>query len=78
MVHGEPYAITDNRTSHVHAKGIIPGAGFPEDYIIEHDADGRPIPKQEQTDKCGNSVCPPLARALVAANVPEMCKGEAA
>ena len=31
-------------------------------------ADGTPMPKTQQTHKCGNSVCPPIAAALVAAN----------
>lgn len=78
MVHGEPYAITDIGLRMYTPKELFRGQGFPEDYIIEKDADGRPMPKREQTDKCGNSVCPPLAKALVEANVPEMCEGVAA
>jgi hypothetical protein len=37
-------------------------------YIIDRDAEGRRITETAQQAKCGNSVCPPLARALVAAN----------
>jgi DNA (cytosine-5)-methyltransferase 1 len=37
-------------------------------YIIDHDVQGAPITKTAQVAKCGNSVCPPLARALVMAN----------
>lgn len=48
--------------------------GFPPDYIIDHDADGNPYPKCEQTAKCGNAVTPPVACALVRANLPELCK----
>lgn len=32
---------------------------------------GEPITKTAQVCMCGNSVCPPLARALVAANYAE-------
>ena len=50
--------------------------GFPVDYIIEHDAHGQPITKTAQVAKCGNSVCPPLAEALVRAQFPEACAAE--
>ena len=43
--------------------------------IIDHDADGNPYPKCEQTAKCGNAVTPPVACALVRANLPELCEG---
>jgi DNA (cytosine-5)-methyltransferase 1 len=42
--------------------------GFPDSYVIDRRADGSPISKTEQVSKCGNSVCPPMAAALVAAN----------
>jgi DNA (cytosine-5)-methyltransferase 1 len=43
--------------------------GFPDSYIIDRTAAG-PLPKTAQTRMCGNSVCPPLAAALVKANYP--------
>ena len=33
--------------------------------------DGRALSKSAQVRMCGNSVCPPLARAIVAANYSE-------
>jgi len=42
--------------------------GFPENYIIDRDSAGNPISKKEQIAKCGNSVCPDVAAALVGAN----------
>ena len=42
--------------------------GFPESYAIDKGAAGEPITKTAQVRMCGNSVCPPLARAIVAAN----------
>lgn len=45
--------------------------GFPPDYIIDRDYTGTPYPKSAQVARCGNAVCPPMARAVVAANLPE-------
>jgi len=45
--------------------------GFSEDYQIDVKLAGRRlwrITKTEQVRCCGNSVCPPIASALVAAN----------
>lgn len=42
--------------------------GFPKTYVIHRRPDGSPISKTQQVNKCGNSVCPPLAEALVGAN----------
>ena len=47
--------------------------GFPTDYIIDRDYLGRDYPKTQQVARCGNAVCPPMARAVVAANLPEWC-----
>lgn len=41
--------------------------GVPEDHR------GRPYPKSKQVARCGNAVCPPMARAMVQANFPEYC-----
>jgi len=48
--------------------------GFPEDYIIDHDYTGKTYPKTKQVARCGNAVPPPFAKALVKANLPELCK----
>jgi DNA (cytosine-5)-methyltransferase 1 len=42
--------------------------GFPTDYKIDADANGRPFPKNVQVSCVGNSVSPPVAAAIVAAN----------
>jgi DNA (cytosine-5)-methyltransferase 1 len=42
--------------------------GFPADYKIDADANGRAFPKNVQVSCVGNSVSPPVAAALVAAN----------
>lgn len=47
--------------------------GFPADYIIDRDCYGNKISRTDQVARCGNAVCPPLAEALVRANLPECC-----
>lgn len=47
--------------------------GFPFDYIIDHDYRGSVYGKTKQVARCGNAVCPPMATALVRANLPEWC-----
>lgn len=47
--------------------------GFPFDYIIDHDYRGNVYGKTKQVARCGNAVCPPMATALVRANLPEWC-----
>ncbi len=47
--------------------------GFPPDYIIDHDYHGNVYCKTKQVARCGNAVCPPMATALVRANLPEWC-----
>lgn len=68
MVKGEPYAIVDIGLRMLTPRELYRAQGFPESYIIDRGADGRPLTKTAQVRMCGNSVCPPLARALVSAN----------
>lgn len=72
-IHGEEYIIVDIRMRMLQPHELFKAQGFPEDYIIDHDADGKPYPKSEQVAKCGNAVTPPTAAALVRANLPEYC-----
>lgn len=68
---GEEYVIVDIGMRMLAPRELFAAQGFPSDYIIEHDAEGRKITKTAQVAKCGNSVCPPLAEALVRANAVE-------
>ena len=70
-VHGERYAIVDIGLRMLTPRELYRAQGFPDDYIIDRGADGRPLTKTAQVRMCGNSVCPPLSRALVAANYRE-------
>jgi DNA (cytosine-5)-methyltransferase 1 len=67
-IEGEEYVIVDIGMRMLTPRELFNAQGFPPDYIIDRDAEGRPITKTAQVAKCGNSVCPPIARALVAAN----------
>lgn len=71
-VAGEQYAIADIGLRMLSPRELFRAQGFGDDYIIDRgiDEDGREIrlTKTEQVRMCGNSVCPPVARALVEAN----------
>ncbi len=43
--------------------------GFPDTYRIEHGANGERFTKTAQIRMVGNSVSPPVAKAIVEANV---------
>jgi DNA (cytosine-5)-methyltransferase 1 len=73
MVHGEPFDIIDIGMRMLTPRELFRAQGFPDRYIIDPVVDGRPLPKTRQVSCCGNSVSPPLAEALVRANVPELC-----
>jgi DNA (cytosine-5)-methyltransferase 1 len=68
-IEGEEYVIVDIGMRMLTPRELFNAQGFPADYIIDHDAEGRPITKTAQVAKCGNSVCPPIARALVFAQL---------
>ncbi len=70
-VHGEEYCIVDIGLRMLTPRELFRAQGFPDSYIIDRDAEGNPITKTNQVAKCGNSVCPDLARVLVEANVAE-------
>jgi DNA (cytosine-5)-methyltransferase 1 len=71
-IDGQDYVITDIGMRMLSVPEMYRAQGFPSDYIIDRGADGRKLTKTEQTRMCGNSVCPPLAQALVSANCPHL------
>lgn len=75
-IHGEEYIITDIRMRMLQPRELFNAQGFPEDYIIDHDADGKAYPKNKQVARCGNAVTPPVPAAMVRANLPECCTAE--
>lgn len=74
-INGVEYFIYDIGLRMLQPKELYRAQGFPNDYIIDHDYTGREYPKTKQVARCGNAVPPAFAKALVQANLPEMCKG---
>lgn len=73
IVRGIAYYISDITLRMLTPRELYNAMGFPEDYIIEKDYKGNIYPKDKQVARCGNAVCPPLAEAMVRANLPEWC-----
>ncbi|OSQ38987.1 DNA cytosine methyltransferase [Thalassospira mesophila] len=67
---GHQYQITDIGLRMLTPRELFRAQGFPDTYKIgDRDSDGFKFSKSQQVAKCGNAVCPPLAAALVRANV---------
>lgn len=69
---GEPFVIVDIAMRMLQPRELYRAQGFHEGYVIDRGPGGRRLTKTEQVRMVGNSVCPPQAAALVAAQVPEM------
>ena len=67
-IQGEPYKIIDIGMRMLQPHELFAAQGFPSDYIIDRDHTGKKFSKAAQVARCGNSVCPDLAAALVEAN----------
>ena len=70
-VFGIWYFISDIGLRMLTPRELYNAQGFPADYIIDRDVYGKKITRTAQVARVGNSVCPPLAEALVRANLPE-------
>lgn len=68
-VMGKPYQIVDIGMRMLTPRELFNAQGFPADYIIDHDYEGNAYPKSAQVARVGNSVCPDISKALVAANL---------
>lgn len=75
-VRGTKYQIVDIGLRMLEPHELYAAQGFPADYIIDRDIDGKHITKTEQVKRCGNAVCPPIPAALVKTNLPELCTGK--
>lgn len=76
MVKGEPYQIVDIGMRMLEPHELFAAQGFPADYIHDRTAGGKKLSKAAQVRMCGNSVCPPVAAALVRANLSAQQLGE--
>ena len=71
VIGGVAYYIADITLRMLTPRELYKAMGFPDDYVIDTDFRGNPYPKSQQVARCGNAVCPPLASAMVRANLPE-------
>ena len=74
-IDGADYVVVDIGMRMLTPRELFNAQGFPPDYVIEGVWEPRggdwhwtPFPKDVQVSCCGNSVCPDLARAIIAAN----------
>lgn len=71
-IDGETYVLADIGMRMLQPAELYRAQGSPAEYVHDHglDADGNQVnlTKTAQVRMCGNSVCPPLATALVRAN----------
>ncbi|WP_262927380.1 DNA cytosine methyltransferase [Phytohalomonas tamaricis] len=67
VIKGEQYVITDIGMRMLQPHELAAAQGFPADYQLA-EVEGRAVPKYTQVRLVGNSVCPPLAKAIVEAN----------
>lgn len=70
-VRGEPYTIMDIGMRMLTPRELFRAQGFPNSYVIDPEYNGKPLTKTAQVRMAGNSVTPPVAEALVRANVTE-------
>lgn len=75
-IEGVKYQIVDIGLRMLEPKELYGCQGFPDDYIIDHDFEGKTYSRTEQVKRCGNAVPPPFAQAIVKANLPELCVGK--
>jgi DNA (cytosine-5)-methyltransferase 1 len=75
-VAGEEYTIADIGLRMLAPKELFKAQGFPGGYItdwgVDHNGQRINLTKTAQVRMCGNSVCPPLAAALVRANLSDI------
>ena len=68
-VKGEDYVIADIGMRMLQPRELYRAQGVPDSYVIDPQMDGKPLTKTAQVRMCGNSVSPPLAQAIVEANM---------
>lgn len=69
-VAGVLYEVSDIGLRMLQPRELFKAQGFPDGYIIEFEKrDGKRLSASAQVRMCGNSVCPPVAQALVRANL---------
>ncbi len=74
FIRGIAHYIADITLRMLTPRELYNAMGFPPDYKIERDYKGNVYPRTKQVARCGNAVCPPMAEAVVRANLPEWCE----
>lgn len=69
-IHGSTYRIADIGMRMLAPHELYAAQGFPADYIIRPVVEGRTMTKTASIARCGNSVSPPPAVALIRSNAP--------
>lgn len=72
-VAGLDYQIYDIGMRMLSPRELFRAQGFPDDYVIDPEFNGKALTKTAQIRLCGNSVCPVIPEAMVRANLPELC-----
>ena len=72
-INGVEYFISDIGLRMLQPKELYKAQGFPDDYIIDKDCNGKEYNKTKQVARCGNAVPPPFSKALVMANCKWLC-----
>lgn len=73
-VASQDYAIADIGMRMLTPRELYRAQGFPDRYRIDVEHEGRPLTRTAQVRLCGNAVCPPVAAALVRANLAEAAR----
>lgn len=68
LIKGIEHYIVDVKMRMLQPKELYACQGFPKSYVLDRGADGQPLTKTEQVRMVGNSVSPPPAAAIIAAN----------
>lgn len=68
QIYGEQYVITDIGLRMLQPHELFAAQGFPDDYVIAPEYNGKPLTKTVQVKMAGNSVPPPPTEALVRVN----------
>jgi DNA (cytosine-5)-methyltransferase 1 len=75
---GEPYVIADIGMRMLSPRELARAQGFPESYQLDVPVNGKPMSKASQIARIGNSVCPPVAAAIIRENLPITSQNDAA
>jgi DNA (cytosine-5)-methyltransferase 1 len=83
IVDGDEYVIVDIGMRMLEPRELFNAQGFPPSYVIRVKVQNKKgklvwISKTAQVEACGNSVCPPLAAAIIRAQFTTQARAEAA